>query len=123
MSLIFSYAMLHELMKVRFKMTNAEKFTAVSKTTFGDFLFDADNGGEWIADAVETQETLADWDDSKKYWNECAGRIEGEVAGFKFLGWSKVQSKKGDARRSVTVIDFGDFRMVLDCNPAHLNDC
>jgi hypothetical protein len=67
--------------------------------------------------AVETFETLEQWYDSKKYWNECAGRVEGEVAGFKFLGWKKVQMQKGDARRAVTVIDFGDFRVVLDFDP------
>lgn len=104
-------------------MTNTEKFIAVSKTTFGNFLFDADyKGGEWMVSAVETKETLADTDNSKKYWNECAGRLEGEVAGFKFLGWSKVQIVKGEARRSLTVIDFGDFRMVLDCEPYLLNN-
>ena len=104
-------------------MTNTEKFTAVSKTTFGNFLFDPDyKGGEWMVSAVETQEALADWDDSKKYWNQCAGRLEGEVAGFKFLGWSKVQMVKGESRRSITVIDFGNFRMVLDCDPSQLND-
>lgn len=100
-------------------MIKNEMFAAVSKTTFGNVLFD---GGEWMIEAVETQETLANWDDSKQYWSECAGRTEGEVAGFKFLGWSKVQMKSGATRRPVTVIDFGDFRVVLDFDPKYLND-
>lgn len=95
--------------------TNTEKFAAISKATFGDMLYDEKMG--WLISAVETQETLDNWDDSKKYWNECAGRVEGEVAGFKFLGWSKVQMAKGDTRRSVSVVDIGDFRIVLDFDP------
>ena len=105
------------------KMTKNEMFAAVSKTTMGNVLFDADyKGGEWMIEAVETQETLKDWDNSKNNWTECLGRVEGEVAGFKFLGWSKAQLKAGSQRRAVTVVDFGNFRIVLDFDPKYLND-
>lgn len=110
--------LLHQQRKRRNKMTNSEKFAAVSKTTFGNNLFD----GEWMIEAVETQETLDQFNESKKEWNEYSGRVEGDVAGFKFLGWSSVQMKKGDARRSLTVIDFGNFRIALDFDPKFLND-
>ena len=100
-------------------MTNIEKFAAVSKATFGNCIF---SDGQWLIEAVETQETLNNYNDSRLTWNECAGRLEGEVAGFKFLGWSKIQPKKGDPRRSLTIVDFGDVRVALDFDPRHLND-
>ena len=103
-------------------MTKLEMFKAVSAnfaTSYGNELFDHEyKEGEWMVGAVETQETLADWDESKNNWAECAGRVEGEVAGFKFLGWKKAQISKGQARRAVTVIDFGDFRVALDFDPS-----
>ena len=107
-------------------MTKSEMFTAVSKVaenSLGFMMFDKDyKGGQWEISAVETQETLADFDNSKNNWAECSGRIEGTAAGFKFLGWVNVQVKKGQARQSITVIDFDDFRIVLDLDPKNLND-
>lgn len=98
------------------------EISAVSANSYGCEIFDAKyKGGDWEVGAVETQETLEQWDDSKKYWNECSGHLEGTVAGFKFLGWSKVQIKKGEARRAVTVIDLGEFRIVLDIEPSYFN--
>lgn len=104
-------------------MTKFEMFAAISEKfnpSYVTELFDPEyRGGMWMIEAVETKETLEQWDDSKKYWNECAGRVEGTVAGFRFLGWKKVQMEKGDTRRSVTVVDFGEFRVVLDCDPSN----
>lgn len=103
-------------------MTKYEMFKSVSNTTLDKDLFDGEyNQNDWACSAVETQETLANWDNSKNNWAECAGRVEGEVAGFKFLGWKKAQLAKGQARRAITVIDFGDFRVVLDFDPSNLN--
>lgn len=103
-------------------MNKSEMFKAVSNTTLDKDLFDGEyNKNDWSCTAVETQETLGNYDDSRGEWSEVAGRVEGAVAGFKFIGWVTVQIKKGQARRSLTVIDFGDFRMALDFDPKQLN--
>lgn len=77
-------------------------------------LFDADyNGGEWMVEAVETQETLEQWEESSKCWNERTAMKAGEIAGFPFRAWKSVQAAKGQPRQSMSVIDFGDVRVVL----------
>lgn len=80
-------------------------------------LYDPDyKDGEWMVEAVETHETLENYADSSKVWAEKSTAKSGEIAGFKFLAWAKVQPKKGDARRQVSVVDFGDFRIVLNAD-------
>jgi len=80
-------------------------------------LFDADyNGGEWMVDAEETHESLDDWIDSSSKWNERSAMRSGEIAGFRFLSWSKVQLFKGSSRAARSVIDFGDVRYALACD-------
>jgi len=77
-------------------------------------LFDADyKGGEWVAESEETTETFDDFIESSKHWNERTGRDSGEIAGFKFIAWERMQSRKGKPRQSLSVIDFGDVRFAL----------
>ena len=46
---------------------NLKKFAAATNNE----LFDADyKGGEWMVEAVETQETLEQWEESSNGWNE-----------------------------------------------------
>ena len=87
-----------------------EKYKKFSDSMPDNYLYDDD----WLVGAVETNETLEDFNNSRKSWKECIGRREGEIAGFKYLSWESVQIKKGDARRSMTVVDFGNLRVVLD---------
>lgn len=80
-------------------------------------LFDPEwHGGEWMTEAVETRETIDQFIESSKMWNERSGVQRGEIAGFPFVTWSKIQVRKGDTRRSVSVIDFGDVRYALDAD-------
>lgn len=95
-------------------MTNTEKLAAFAAATNNE-LFDAEyNGGEWMVEAVETHETLDQWIDSAKNWNERSAMQRGEIAGFPFLAWAKCQAVKGQPRRSMSVIDFGDVRFAID---------
>ena len=98
-------------------------FKSVANTTFDKDLFDGEyNKNDWSCSAVETKETIEMFDESKNSWSERAGRVDGIVAGYKFLGWSKVQLSKGTQRKAMTVIDFGDFRIALDFDPKLLNN-
>ncbi len=71
---------------------------------------------DWMVEAVETHETLADFEDSAKNYSERAWSGRGEIAGFPFIAWSKIQVSKGDTRRALSVIDFGDRRFALDAD-------
>ena len=87
-----------------------KKFAAATNNE----LFDADySGGEWMCEAVETHETLEQWEESSKGWNERTAMKAGEIAGFPFRAWKSVQAAKGQARDSMSVIDFGDVRIAL----------
>lgn len=80
-------------------------------------LFDADyNGGEWMIGAVETRETIENFVEASNSYAECTREKFGEIAGFKFVAFNKVQARKGDPRRQLSVIDFGDVRYALDCD-------
>jgi hypothetical protein len=89
---------------------NLKKFAAA---TNGE-LFDADyKGGEWMCEAVETQETLEQWEESSNGWNERTATKSGEIVGFPFRAWKSAQAVKGQPRQSMSVVDLGDVRIVL----------
>lgn len=92
-------------------MTNLNKFAELTNNE----LFDPDyNGGEWMVEAIETQETLEDFETAaEKSWEEYSGLKKTEVAGFKFISFKSMQLRKGDQRDSFSVIDFGDKRYAL----------
>ena len=89
---------------------NLKKFAAATNNE----LFDADyKGGEWMVEAVETQETLEQFEESSKGWNERTAMKAGEIAGFPFRAWKSAQPVKGQPRQSMSVVDLGDVRIVL----------
>ena len=95
-------------------MTMTEKLAAFAAATNNE-LFDPEwRGGEWMVEAVETHETLEQWEESAKGWNERTPMKSGEIAGFPFRAWKQVQAVKGQQRRAMSVIDFGDVRFAID---------
>ena len=89
---------------------NLKKFASATNNE----LFDADyKGGEWMTEAVETQETLEQWEESSNGWNERTAMKSGEIAGFPFRAWKSAQAVKGQPRQSMSVVDLGDVRIVL----------
>ena len=80
-------------------------------------LFDPEwNGGEWMVSAVESHETIEQFVESSKNWSERTTEKYGEIAGFKFVAWKSCQAVKGQPRRQMTVIDFGDVRFAIDAD-------
>ena len=73
-------------------------------------------GGQWMSKAVRTYETLDHFIESASGWHERTHLIRGEVAGFPFVMWAKIQVRKGDPRREMSVIDLGDVRYALDAD-------
>jgi len=89
---------------------NLAKFAAATNNE----LFDAEyKGGEWMVEAVETHETLEQFEESSKNWNERTAMKTGEIAGFSFRSWKTAQSVKGAPRQSMSVIDLGGVRIAL----------
>ena len=55
---------------------NLKKFAAATNNE----LFDAEyKGGEWMTDSVETQESLEQFEESSRNWNERTPMKTGEV--------------------------------------------
>jgi glutamate mutase epsilon subunit len=67
-----------------------------------------------VGDAVETAETLDDFHAATKNYAECTKAQRGEIAGFPYIAYKKVQVRKGAPRRALSVIDFGDYRIAFD---------
>lgn len=96
-------------------MSVSKNLAAFAEATNNE-LFDTDpRFEEWMVESVETQETLENFIESSKVWAEKSAKMEsGEIAGFKFISWNKVQVRKGEQRRSLSVIDLGDVRYAID---------
>ena len=87
---------------------------AVFAAAVNNELFDAEyKNGEWMVESVETRETLDQFEESAKNWNERSSMTSGQIAGFPFISWRNAQPIKGQARQAMSVIDFGDVRFAL----------
>jgi hypothetical protein len=94
-------------------------FAAATKNYLYDTNYCGEGVGEWLIEAVETQETLADFEAASAKWAECSSMQRGEIAGLPFVCWAKVQARRGDQRRSIWVIDFGDRRVAIDADASY----
>jgi hypothetical protein len=96
-------------------MTKTEALQALHDKTGGD-LYDAEyEGGTWMVDCVESNESLRDFEAATFEFAERSFMKTGRICGLTFISFDRVQPRKGDARRSMTVIDLGEVRVVLDC--------
>ena len=94
--------------------TTTQNLAAFAAATNNE-LFDASPCfNEWMVKAVETRETIEQFIESSAKWASCTNDKFGEIAGCKFVAWREVQVAKGKQRRALSVIDLGDFRMVID---------
>ena len=95
-------------------MTKTEALQALHDATGGD-LYDAVwEGGTWMVGAVETADSLADFEAATANYAERSAMTTGTIAGLPFISFERVQVRKSDARRALTVIDLGDVRVALD---------
>lgn len=98
---------------------NMDKKIAVFAAATKNELYDTDICEEgtpygWQVYAVETQETLDQYiEASECCWIESTRAMPGVIAGFPFVAWHRIQVKKGQPRDSMSVVDFGNVRMVL----------
>ena len=93
-----------------------EQIIAFAEATKNDLIDPDYKDGEWLVEAVETAETIQNFIDASKHYAECSAPKLGSVAGFNFAAFSKVQVRKGDVRRSLSVIDFGNIRLAIDAD-------
>lgn len=77
-------------------------------------LYDPDwEGGKWMIEARETSATLDHFAFCSEQWAERSKTLRGQIGGLRYIGWSRIQRDRGDPRHPMTVVDFGDARMVL----------
>jgi hypothetical protein len=75
-------------------------------------LVDPDSG-KWLVPAYYTKSTIDDFIESSRTWFPRAPAIRGKVAQFPYIYWPGIRKKKGQPLRDVTIVDFGDVRVVL----------
>jgi hypothetical protein len=86
----------------------------IDEATHGD-LYDFSCGG-WMVNAIETTETLADFEAEAKNYAEHGKIQRGKLAGFDFVYFGLVQVVKGHPRFILSVIDLGGVRFSLNEN-------
>lgn len=91
-------------------MTKTEALQALQQAA--PDLYDEEYGG-WMCQAVETADTLDDFDRATNSYMQCGNPERGTLAGFAFVHYGVVQVAKGQQRRSLSVIDLGDVRVAL----------
>lgn len=62
------------------------------------------------SEIVTTRDTLEDFREGSKGWTEATGFRSFEIEGHASLFWESMQGFKGQARESMVVVDFGEFR-------------
>ncbi|MBU0916336.1 hypothetical protein [Aquabacterium parvum] len=95
-------------------MIFSQQLAAFAEATRNDVFDPSWEGGTWMVKSTETQESLADFEAASKGWIECSNAIRGEIAGLPYIAWERVQARKGDQRRALSVVDFGDRRIAID---------
>lgn len=93
---------------------NTESLLKFAAATNNELYDPAWQGGSWMTHATETHETLDDFETGSSEWVERSRARRGSIAGLPFVAWSSCQAVKGEQRRSMSVIDFGDIRVALD---------
>jgi hypothetical protein len=82
-----------------------------------DWWAKQDADARQILKALDTDltvvETLEQFEESSKNWNERSAMKTSEIAGFSFRSWKNAQTVKGQSRQAMSVIDFGDVRFAL----------
>lgn len=80
-------------------------------------LFDPDyKGGEWMVEAVSTQESIEEFVASSRKWSLRIGEQRGTIGGFPFVSWKSVQLSAGRPRRAMSVVDLGDVRYAVEAD-------
>lgn len=98
-------------------MSNFETNLAAFAAATNSQLYDAEwNGGDWMVEAIETQESIDDFVTASRSYAEATNPVHGTIAGFPFVAFRKVQVRRGNQRRELSVIDFGDRRVAIDAN-------
>ncbi len=102
-------------MTTRTEYTIPPEFAAFAAATNND-IYDAELtlGQPWLVEAVETHETLEQFEESSRGWAERSAVKRGEVAGLPYIYWRQAQARRGMRRRPMWVVDFGAVRYALD---------
>lgn len=101
-------------------MINDTALNAFAAATNGELYdLDLDPNGEiygWMVEAVETQESIADFVTASEAYSERTAPKHGVIAGFQVVSFREVQLRRGATRRPLSVVDFGTARFVLDAD-------
>ena len=90
-----------------------DKFNEATDNEFYDEEF-FENG--WIEEVQETKQTIEDFIESSKNWNESSKPQTGTLNGLNYVYFAKAQANKGDQRQELSIIDFGSKRICINAD-------
>ena len=90
-----------------------DQFAAATHNEIYD-TYGNDQNGEWLYNHNETHESFDYFIESaEKDWAWASKEKFSEIAGLKFMSFSKIQLTKNTPRQSLSIIDFGNVRVVI----------
>ena len=90
-----------------------DKFNEATDNEFYDEEF-FENG--WIEEVQETKQTIEDFIESSKNWNESSKPQTGTLNGLNYVYFAKAQPNKGDQRQELSIIDFNSKRICINAD-------
>lgn len=90
-----------------------DKFNEATDNEFYDEEFFEDG---WIEEVQETKQTIEDFIESSKNWNESSKPQTGALNGLNYVYFAKAQANKGDQRQELSIIDFGSKRICINAD-------
>jgi len=70
---------------------------------------------------IKTDDTLDMWVTSSKTWTPKTPALFGTIAGYSFVAWAIINPAKGSVLPPLSVIDMGDYRIVLEIDLTNYN--
>ena len=78
-------------------------------------LWNRDYG--WMCEISVTRNTISDFIiASEQEWKEATEKKSGSLAGFHFVAWERVRSRRGQQRCALSVLDIGEFRIAINAD-------
>jgi hypothetical protein len=90
-----------------------DKFNEATDNEFYDEEF-FENG--WIEEVQETKQTIENFIESSKNWNESSKPQTGTLNGLNYVYFAKAQPNKGDQRQELSIIDFNSKRICINAD-------
>jgi hypothetical protein len=75
-------------------------------------IYDCEDG-DFVYETAETSDSIDHFKENSISWNEKGRFFTGSLGEFAYIGWEQVQTKRGEMRNPITIIDLGEKRIAF----------